>query len=34
MQLAEGKVDLEVIPALEKARVHAKAAHKKATAAD
>ena len=34
MQLAEGKVDLEVIPALEKARVHAKASHKKATAAD
>jgi len=34
MQLAEGKVDLEAIPALEKTKLHAKVAHKKATAAD
>ena len=34
MQLAEGKVDLEAIPAQEKTKLHAKVAHKKATAAD
>jgi polyphosphate kinase len=34
MQLAEGKADLEAIPAPDKSKAHAKISHKKATAAD